>query len=61
MVYKTDQNDWMNNSLISNFETAICNMNLLQCLADAVKAGYVNMDSLPEFVDSNFITKNSHP
>ena len=61
MVYKTDQNDWLNNSLISNFETAICNMNLLQCMADAVKTGYVSMDSLPEFVDSNSITKNSHP
>ena len=57
MVFETDQTDWLNNSL---FETAICNMNLLWSLAVAVKAGYVNMDSLPEFVDSNFITKNSH-
>ena len=61
MVYETDQTAWLNDSLISNFDTAICNMNLLQCMADAVKTGYVSMDSLTEFVDSNSITKNSHP
>ena len=60
VMFDSDQTDWLNNSLILNFETAICSMNPLQSLAVAVKAGYINIDSLPEFVDSNFITRNSH-
>ena len=59
VLFDTDQTDWLNNSLVSNFETAICSMNPLQSLAVAVRAGYVNMDRLPKFVDSSFIARNS--
>ena len=59
VLFDTDQTDWLNNSLVSNFETAICSMNPLQSLAVAVRAGYVNMDRVPKFVDSSFIARNS--
>ena len=59
VLFDTDPVDWLNNSLITNFESAFSNMSPLQSLAVAVKAGYVDENNLPEFVDSNFILKNT--
>ena len=60
VLIDSDPSDWLGNPLISNFETAISNMNPLQSLAVAVKAGYVDSKSLPQMVDSNFIRKHTH-
>ena len=58
VLFDSDPSNWIGNPLISNFETAISNMNPLQSLAVAVKAGYVDSKSLPQVVDSDFIRKN---
>ena len=59
VMFDTDTCDWLSNSLVLNFERAISRMNPLQSLAVAVKAGFIDMKSLPKFVNSEFITRNT--
>ena len=60
LLLGTDSVDGLNNSLMLNFQTAISSMNSMQSLAVAVKVGYLDMNCLPEYVDSNFIIRNTN-